>query len=66
MDLAFAFVIPLRVISSVLSALNTTTKDDGQAYWHIHISEPEAGKFGMLLPKRSETLPLGSYRVSLA
>lgn len=65
MDLPFAFAVPLQVMTSVLDALNTTTKEDGQTYWHIHIAEPEPGRYVMSLPKRSEALPLDSYRLTL-
>ncbi|GAA0602192.1 hypothetical protein GCM10009416_45080 [Craurococcus roseus] len=66
MDLPFAFAVPLRVMTPVLNALNITTKENGQAYWHIHIAEPKAGHYAMLLPKRPGTLPLDGYRVPLA
>jgi len=65
MDLPYAFAIPFDVISDALPALNTTTKDDGAAYWHIHVSEPHPGRFAILLPKKSATLPLDDYRLSL-
>jgi hypothetical protein len=66
MDLPFAFAVPLHVMAPALEALNTTTKEDGQTYWHIHIAEPESGRYAMLLPKKSETLPLDSYRLTLS
>jgi hypothetical protein len=65
MDLPFAFAVPLQVMSSVLDALNTTTKEDGQIYWHIHIAEPRPDRYRMLLPKRSDALSLDGYRVAL-
>ncbi len=65
MDLPCAFAVPLHVMTSVLDALNTTTKDDGQVYWHIHIVEPEPGRYAVLLPKKSGTLPLEDYRLTL-
>lgn len=66
MDLPFAFAVPLAVISSALDGLNTTTREDGEHYWHIQVIEPKSDKYAMLLPKKSETLALDSYRVTLA
>jgi hypothetical protein len=61
MDLAFAFVIPIAAMSSALDALNTTTREDGQTYWHIHVVEHAPNEFAMLLPKRSNILQLQEY-----
>ncbi len=65
MDLPFAFAIPVGVMASVVDALNTTTRDDGQTYWHIHIAEQEMGQYMMLLPKRADVLPLAEYRIPI-
>jgi hypothetical protein len=65
MDLPFAFALPINIVSSALNAFNTTTKDDGVFYSHLHISEPKPGCYALLLPKRSEMMPLDDYRVPL-
>jgi hypothetical protein len=66
MDLPFAFVIPVSVMSSVVEGLNQTLKDDGQTdFWHIHISEPVPGHYTILLPKRSDVLQLDEYRMPI-
>jgi hypothetical protein len=65
MDLPFAFAIPVNVMSSIIEALHTTTKDDGQSYWHIHIAEQQPGEYAMLLPKRSDILRLHEYRLPI-
>jgi hypothetical protein len=64
MDLSFAFALPLSEIRKHLEALNTTTLEHGM-YWHIHLVESQNGGYAMLLPKRSQQLPLEEYRVSL-
>jgi hypothetical protein len=64
MDLSFAFALPLSIIRKHLDALNTTTLERGM-YWHIHLVESQSGEYAMLLPKRSQQLPLKEYRVSL-
>jgi hypothetical protein len=64
MDLSFAFAFPLSVMRKHLDALNTTTTERG-IYWHVHLVELQNGEYAMLLPKRSQQLPLKEYRVSL-
>lgn len=64
MDLSFAFAFPLSVMRKHLDALNTTTTEHG-IYWHVHLVELQNGEYAMLLPKRSQQLPLKEYRVSL-
>jgi hypothetical protein len=64
MDLDYGFAMPRQTIRSVLDALNITVRPDGERYWHLHLTESEAG-LGLLLPKRAETLPLTQFRVSL-
>jgi hypothetical protein len=66
MDLSFAFAIPVDVVSSVLDALHTTTKHDGQVYSHIHVAKTDDDRYTMLLPKKSGVLPLDDFRVTLA
>jgi hypothetical protein len=66
MDLSFAFAIPVNIMSSVVGGLNQTLKDDGEIdYWHIHIAEHEPSQYTILLPKRSDVLPLDEYRVPI-
>ncbi len=65
MDLPFAFALPWKVLHDCLDALNTTTTKDGETYWHVHLTEVVAGRYAMLLPKRSKSLPLDDYRVTV-
>jgi hypothetical protein len=65
MDLPFAFAVPLHVIAKALDGLNTTTREDGQLYWHIQVVEPKSDKYAMLLPKKSEALALDAYRLTI-
>jgi hypothetical protein len=66
MDLPFAFTIPVSVMLSVVDGLNQTLREDGRTdYWHIHIAEPEPSQFTLLLPKRSDVLPLDEYRMPI-
>ncbi len=65
MDLPCAFAVPLQIMMSLLNFLNTTTKPDGETYWHVFIAEPEPGQYVIRLPKKAEVLPLNSYRIDL-
>jgi hypothetical protein len=49
MDLDIAFAIPHRELAPRLGALNTTTKDDGTQYWHIHLINKGDGSYALLL-----------------
>ena len=65
-DLASAFLIPpAATMASALDFLNTTTKDDGQIYWHLHIAERAADTYQLLLPKKSSSLDLGDFRLNI-
>ena len=64
MDLSIAFAIPWKTFNPLLEALNTTTTDRG-TYWHLHLTEIEKGTYGLLLPKRGQTLPLNEFRLPL-
>src|ERR1019366_1489869 len=55
MDRDAAFAIPRDVIRSCIDNLNTSTKADGQAYWHIHLQEAPSGEISILLPKKTLT-----------
>lgn len=65
MDLPFGFCLPWKTLHASLDALNTTTTDKGHTYWHIHLTEAAGGKFAMLLPKKSQTLALDDWQLSL-
>lgn len=65
MDLDTAFAIPRTDLASRLHALNTTTRDDGTHYWHIHIVERAAGQYGLALPKLGTVLPLDPFHLSV-
>jgi hypothetical protein len=64
MDLDHAFAIPRSIIESALDGLNTTVRPDGERYWHVHLVGLSDG-YGLLLPRRSTTLPLAPYVVRL-
>jgi hypothetical protein len=64
MDLAVAFAVPWQTLHPILDGLNTTQKEDS-FYWHIHLTEPEAGEFAMLIPKRNAVLRLKEYAIPL-
>ncbi len=64
MDLPVAFAIPWSVLHPLLDAFNTTTKEDGGYYHHIHLIEANGG-FSLLLPKKGTSLDLRPYSVQL-
>jgi hypothetical protein len=64
MDLPFAFALPLPVLTPLLDALNTTDKD-GEHYWHVNLGQSAPDRYTLLLPKRSEALPIDEYRLQL-
>jgi hypothetical protein len=64
MDLPFAFALPWKVLHSSLDGLYTTTTKE-HTYWHVHLVDAEPRSFGLLLPKKSSTLPLDEYRLAL-
>lgn len=65
MDLPFAFALPLPVLTPLLGVLNTTHKD-GEHYWHLKIGQVAPDRYTLLLPKRSDALPIDEYRLPLA
>lgn len=65
MDLTFAFAIPAVDMEPLLDALNTTTREDGQVYWHMNISEQSSDNYYLLLPKKSSALNLNKYRINI-
>jgi hypothetical protein len=64
MDQNIAFAIPLSLIRSVLDSLNTSERDDGGHYWHLHLTERSPGQIALQLPKRRTTLPLDECAIS--
>lgn len=64
MDLPFAFAVPWNTMHTLLPALNTTTTERS-TYWHLHIVEIEPDVYALLLPKRSDNIPLSGFRVPL-
>jgi hypothetical protein len=60
-----AFALPLPDIRAVLDQLNITQRDDGHAYWHLHLSEPKSGELALLLPKSRRKLSLNQYRLKI-
>jgi hypothetical protein len=65
MDLPFAFALPLAVLTPLLDAFHTTEKD-GRTYWHVKVGQPGPDRFTLLLPRRSEALPLDAHRLPLS
>lgn len=65
MDLPFAFALPLPVLAPLLDALNTTDRD-GKHYWHVKVGQTAPDRYTLLLPKRSDALPIDEYRLPLA
>lgn len=61
MDLNIAFAIPVDIIRQHLGELNTTTKEDGNSYWHIKILEPQAKVYTLQMPKSGNHLSLLQY-----
>lgn len=39
MDINYAFAIPTAIMSELTNRLNTTKREDGTYYWHIHLSD---------------------------
>jgi hypothetical protein len=64
MDLPFAFALPLSVLTPLLDAMNTTERN-GEHYWHLKLGRPSPGRYTLLLPKRSDALPIDEYRLPL-
>jgi hypothetical protein len=62
LDLNYGFAIPRSIVQSVLDDLYTTGRPDGERYWHISLVEKD-GDYSLLLPRRSDALPLTQYIV---
>jgi hypothetical protein len=58
MDRNEAFAVPVGQFHPLLAALNTTEKEDGSFYWHLHLFEDQFGKVSLTLSKQRKSLPL--------
>jgi hypothetical protein len=65
MDRKEAFALPLVTIRSCLDGLNTSERDDGEQYWHLHLSESSGGEISLILPKRKTSLLLTPFTLKL-
>jgi hypothetical protein len=65
MDRKEAFALPLETIRSCLDGLNTSERDDGEQYWHLHLSESSGGEISLILPKRKTSLLLTPFTLKL-
>jgi hypothetical protein len=65
MDRDEAFAVPAEKLHPVLNSLNTTEKEDGSLYWHLHLYEDASGALSLTLPKQKDSLPLSSFRLPL-
>lgn len=61
MDRKEAFALPLEIMRSSLDGLNTSERESGGHYWHIHLSESPTGEVSLMLPKRKAVLPLKPF-----
>jgi hypothetical protein len=65
MDKSEAFAVPLEVIRSQLDSLHVSEPEEGDRYWHVHLSEDMNSQLSLLLPKAKSALPLAPYRLKL-
>jgi hypothetical protein len=65
MDRDHAFAVPKDIFHPLIADLNTTEKEDGSRYWHIHLNEASTGEISLILPKRRTTLSLMKYVLPL-
>lgn len=66
MDRNEAFAIPAATLHAVLDSLNTTEKEDGSLYWHLHLFEDPSGALSLTLPKQKDSLQLTPFRLALS
>jgi hypothetical protein len=66
MDRDKAFAIPKDIFHPLVADLNTTEKEDGTRYWHIHLNETSPEEISLILPKRRATLSLMKFVLPLA
>jgi hypothetical protein len=64
MDLNVAFSLARAILYPMLESLNTTTREGGQSYWHIHLVETN-GSVALLLPKKGKSFDLRPYQFKL-
>jgi hypothetical protein len=65
MDRNEAFAIPVNTFHPLLVTLNTTEKEDGSFYWHLHLFEGADGNLSLTLPKQKGSLSLSPFAVGL-
>lgn len=65
MDLSIAFAIPVQHVRSRLAELNTTTRPDGTAYWHVKIIQQRGECYALQMPKSGSHVPLDEFVVQL-
>lgn len=65
MDLSVAFAVPLQTMALLLESLNTTSTDDSELYWHIHMVEPKTNHYGILLHRKSKVFSLDPYTIQM-
>lgn len=65
-DSDIAYAIPNKKIVELLPYLNTTPKEDGKTYWHIHLHPADDGSYHLLIPKKGEKMNMEPYEVKLA
>jgi hypothetical protein len=63
MDQDFVFSIPVSDMQPILPNLHTT-ETKKHMYWHIHLLQPEDGRFELIVPGRNN-VDLMKYRVDL-
>ncbi len=64
MDKSDAFAVPVAVVESLLPKLGTTTKKNGDQYWHIVLAEKDS-VVKWNLQKVGEVLDLSDYKISI-
>lgn len=60
--LGVAFAIPVVVMRKHLPELTTTTRPNGQEYWHVKLVEGPRGAFHMQMPRSKQHMPLAEYQ----
>jgi hypothetical protein len=58
MDREYGFALPIGIFNPLIADLNTTEKEDGSKYWHIHLNETPSGEIALILPKQRTVLSL--------
>lgn len=65
MDLNIAFAIPYKVMAARKEELSTSTRPNGQKYYHIKILEAADGGYLLQMHKSGKHLPLKEYEFQL-